>query len=92
MPVIMVVMMQVMVSVVNFVNHRSTCHEQHALGHGVVEEMEERSAKGYNDDGVVDVVIRILRAVCEVFVPVKGVGKVESSTESSKDVSELRHR
>ena len=64
MPVIMVVMMQVMMRMVHFVNHSPTCHEQHTLGHGVVEEVEECSAKGDDHYSVVHVIVRVLGTVC----------------------------
>ena len=54
--VVVIVMMQIMVCMMHFVNHRTTGHEQHSLGHCVVEEVEERCTEG-NDNNVVSLVV-----------------------------------
>ena len=90
--VVIVVVVQVVMSMMHFVNDRTARHEEHALGHGVVEQMEQGSTKGDDDDGVVDVVVWVLAAVSQVFVPVQGVGEVKSSTKSGEDVGQLGHR
>ena len=89
---VIIVWMEVMVSMMHFVNHRSAGHEEHAFGHGVVEQMEEGGAEGDDDDAVVDVIVGVLASVSEVLVPVQGVGQVEGSTKSREDVGKLRHR
>ena len=60
-----IVMMQIMVGVMHFVNHRTTGHEQHSLGHCMVEEVEECCTEG-NDNDVVSLV---------VVMPIKRIGK-----------------
>ena len=90
--VVIVVMMEVMVGVVHFVNDRSARHEEHALGHGVVEQVEQGGTERHDHDAVVDIVIRIFCPVGQVVMPVHGVGEVERSAQSGEDVSELRHR
>ena len=86
---IVIVRMQMMVRVMNLVDNHSTRHEEHALGHGVVEQVEQGSAKGDDHDAVVDVIVGILGPVGEVFVSLKGVCQVESSTQSGEDIGEL---
>ena len=67
---------------VHFVNHRTARHEEHALGHGVVEQVEERCTKGHDDDAMCFVIV----------VPVKGVCQVERCAQAGEDVGELGHR
>ena len=90
--VVVVVVVEVMVGVMHFVDDRTAGHEEHALGHGVVEQVEERCTKGHDDNAVVDVVVGVHRAVREVLVPVQRVGEVERRTQSGEDVGELGHR
>ena len=78
--------------VVHFVNDRSARHEEHAFGHGVVEQVEQGGTERHDHDAVVDIVIRIFCPVGQVVMPVHGVGEVERSAQSGEDVSELRHR
>ena len=85
--VMMVVVVHVMVSMMHLVDDRTAGHEQHALGHGVVEQMEERGTEGNDDDGLVLVVPGIRRVV-----PIEGVGEEQSSTKPGKDVGQLAHR
>ena len=90
--VMMIVMrVEVMVRMVHFVNHGSTCHEEHSLGHGVVEQMEQSRTESHHHDAVVQVVVRVLRAISEVFVPVQGVCKVKRRSKASEDVGQLGH-
>ena len=76
-----------MVRMVHLVDDRTAGHEQHALGHGVVEQMEERGAEGHDHDRLVLVITRIGRVV-----PVEGVGQEQRSTETGENVGQLAHR
>ena len=72
MVVAMVVMMvvQIMVRVMHFVNDGTAGHEQHSFGHGVIEEMEQRCAKGYDNNNM----IVILFSVDVSILPIITVG------------------
>ena len=85
--VVVVVVMHVVVRVVHLVDDRTAGHEEHALGHGVVEQVEQRSAKGHDHDGLVLVVPGVRRVV-----PIEGVGEEQRSPKSGEDVGQLAHR
>ena len=87
-----VVRVEVMVRMVHFVNDGTARHEEHPFGHGVVEQMEQSRTKGHDHDGVVHVVVRILGAISEVFVPVQRVGKVKRRSKTCENVGQLGHR
>ena len=90
--VMVVVVVEVVVSVMDLMDDRPAGHEEHALGHGVVEQVEEGGTEGHDDNAVVHVIVRVHGPVREGLVPVERVGEVECRTQSGEDVSELRHR
>ena len=89
--VMIVVRVEVVMGVMHFVDHGTAGHEEHALGHGVVEQMEQGCAERHDDNGVVGVIVRVLGSVGQVFVPVQGVGEVECSAQTGENVGELGH-
>ena len=76
-----VAMLVVVMSVMNFVNHRTTGHEQHSFSHGVVEQVEQSSTESDNHDVMVLVIV----------VPIKCVREVERTSKAREDVGELTH-
>ena len=84
--VMVVVRVEVMVCMVHFMDDCSTCHEQHTLGHGVVEQVEQSRTESDHYDGVVDVIVGVLGAISEVFVPVKRVRKVKRRPKACENV------
>ena len=78
---VVIMMVQMVVSVMHFVNHRTTGHEQHSFGHGVVEQVEQSSTESDNHDVMVLVIV----------VPIKCVCEVERTSKTREDVGELTH-